>query len=80
MNVGAVVDWLRRAGAPETVEGMTRYGIPNERAFGIAMGEMNKFAKRNAALRAATRETAGRLATSDDRPAAWIGPHVGKPL
>ena len=41
-----VLSWLKAEGTKETVEGMTRYGIPNDRAFGVPMGEMKKFAKR----------------------------------
>lgn len=46
MTAAEVLAWLEAEGTEETVEGMTRYGIPNDRAFGVPMGEMRKFAKR----------------------------------
>jgi 3-methyladenine DNA glycosylase AlkD len=44
VTVREVLAWLQATGTPETVEGMTRYGIPNDRAFGVPMGEMKRFA------------------------------------
>lgn len=41
-----VLQWLEREGTAETLEGMKRYGIPNDSAFGVPMGHMKKFAKK----------------------------------
>lgn len=46
MTAAEVLAWLEAEGNEETVAGMTRFGIPNDRAFGVPMGEMRKFAKR----------------------------------
>lgn len=45
MTCDEVLAWLDEEGSEEGRESMTRYGIPNERAFGVAMGAMKKFAK-----------------------------------
>lgn len=41
-----ILAWLKCQGTAETVAGMTRYGIPNDRAFGVPMGMMKAHAKR----------------------------------
>lgn len=46
MTAAEVLAWLEAEGTEETVEGMTRFAIPNDRAFGVPMGAMRKFAKR----------------------------------
>ena len=40
-----ILDWLETTGTLETVEGMSRFGIPSAGAFGVPMGEMRKKAK-----------------------------------
>ena len=40
-----VVATLRRMGSKAARDGMARYAIPSDRAFGIAMGAMQKYAK-----------------------------------
>lgn len=46
MTADEVLKWLKRTGTRKTVEEMrARYGIPNDRAFGVPMGEMLKFVK-----------------------------------
>ena len=45
MDVAEVMTWLRSQGNEETREGMRRYGIPNDRAFGVPMGVLKSFAK-----------------------------------
>lgn len=45
MKTTEVLALLESEGTVETVEGMTRYGIPNDKAFGVPMGTMRKFAK-----------------------------------
>ena len=41
-----VLAWLERTGTRRTVEGMARYGLPSDRAFGVPVGVMQKEAKR----------------------------------
>lgn len=41
-----VVAWLHETGTTATREGMTRYGIPNDKAFGVPVGIMKAEAKR----------------------------------
>ena len=41
----SVLAWLRDNASEEAREGMLRYGIPNERAFGLAMRDMKACAK-----------------------------------
>ena len=41
----SVLAWLRDNASEEAREGMLRYGIPNERAFGLAMRDMKAYAK-----------------------------------
>ena len=45
MDRDAVIDWLRREASIATRDGMVRYGIPNDRAFGVPMGAMQKHAR-----------------------------------
>jgi 3-methyladenine DNA glycosylase AlkD len=45
-DADAVVAWLRRTGTRRGVEGMARYGLPSDRAFGVPVGIMQKEAKR----------------------------------
>ena len=40
-----VIAWLRKTGTRKTLSEMSRYGIPNERALGVPMGQMKNFAK-----------------------------------
>ena len=41
-----VLAWLKRKGSRRTVEGMARYGLPSDRAFGVPVGVMRAEAKR----------------------------------
>ncbi len=45
MDVEKAIAWLREQGSEETREGLTRYGIPNDRAFGVTMAAIKKLAK-----------------------------------
>jgi 3-methyladenine DNA glycosylase AlkD len=45
-NVEAVVAELKRRGTKKTREGMARYGLPSDKAFGVPVGTMQKLAKR----------------------------------
>ncbi len=41
----SVLAWLRENASEEVRAGMQRYAIPNDRAFGLAMRDMKKYAK-----------------------------------
>lgn len=45
MRSDAVLSWLSDTGTPEDAAGLSRFGIPNETAFGVPMGVMKKKAK-----------------------------------
>lgn len=45
MQFDEVVVWLEEHGSEEEREKMTRYGIPNNRAFGISVGDLKRFAE-----------------------------------
>lgn len=45
MERDEVLAWLRETDSPEGRHGLTRYGIPNERAFGVPMGALKKLAR-----------------------------------
>jgi 3-methyladenine DNA glycosylase AlkD len=42
----AIVESLRRLGNKRTRNGMARYGLPSDKAFGVPMGAMHRMAKR----------------------------------
>jgi hypothetical protein len=46
MTLAEALRWLERHGKRSTVEGMARYGIPSEGAYGVTVGELRAFAKR----------------------------------
>jgi 3-methyladenine DNA glycosylase AlkD len=75
-DVQAVVTWLERNGTRKTRDGMARYAIPSDRAFGVTVGALRQHAKRlgrNHELAAALWETgwyeARMLAAFVDDPA-----------
>jgi 3-methyladenine DNA glycosylase AlkD len=41
----AAVAWLKRTGNKATREGMARYAIPSDKAFGVPVGVLQKYAK-----------------------------------
>ncbi|MCK0095212.1 DNA alkylation repair protein [Yoonia sp. F2084L] len=45
MKAEQVISWLQDNSSAETKAGLLRYGIPNERAFGVRMGDMKRYAK-----------------------------------
>jgi 3-methyladenine DNA glycosylase AlkD len=47
VTVDEVLDWLNETGTEENREGMLRYAVPNDRAFGVTVGDMRDFAKRH---------------------------------
>jgi 3-methyladenine DNA glycosylase AlkD len=46
MDKDEVLTWLAKHGSRRAVEGMARYGIPSDGAFGVSMGTLLAFAKR----------------------------------
>jgi len=45
-DVDSVVAWLKRSGTKATRDGMARYAIPADKAFGVSVGTLQKYAKR----------------------------------
>jgi 3-methyladenine DNA glycosylase AlkD len=39
-----VIEWLKRKGTKGTRDGMARYGIPSDKAFGVPVGVMKRYA------------------------------------
>lgn len=75
-DVPSVISWLERHGTKANREGMARYAIPSDKAFGVSVGSLRKYAKqlrRNHELAAALWETgwyeARMLAAFVDEPA-----------
>lgn len=46
MDRNEVLTWLERRGTRRTIEGMARYGLPSDGAFGVPMGTLLTLAKR----------------------------------
>jgi hypothetical protein len=46
VQVQSVVAWLERKGTKRTRDGMARYAIPCDKAFGIPVGMLRQYAKR----------------------------------
>lgn len=40
-----IMNWLRDNSDPDVISGMLRYGIPNDHALGVRMGDMKRYAK-----------------------------------
>lgn len=60
MNAAEVLSWLKRHGTKATRDGMARYAIPSDKAFGVSMAKMKGLAKqlgRDHTLAAALWET-----------------------
>jgi 3-methyladenine DNA glycosylase AlkD len=45
-NVRDAVAWLRKKGTKATRDGMARYAIPSDKAFGVSVGAMRAYAKK----------------------------------
>jgi len=45
-EVTEIVAWLKRTGTQRNREGMARYAIPSDNAFGISVGTLRQYAKR----------------------------------
>lgn len=46
MDAAGAVDWLKSHATKAGLEGMARYGLPSDRAFGVAMRDIQSLAKR----------------------------------
>jgi len=46
MTQAEVLAWLKRNGTQRTVDGMARYGLPSDRAFGVTVAAMRAQAKK----------------------------------
>ncbi len=46
VDVQSSVDWLRRRGSKKVRDGMARFAIPSDKAFGISVGDLRAHAKR----------------------------------
>jgi 3-methyladenine DNA glycosylase AlkD len=75
-DVKVVLAWLERRGSPAVRNGMVRYAIPSDKALGISVGELRRYAKElgrdhrlAAALWKAGWYEARMLATFIDEPA-----------
>jgi 3-methyladenine DNA glycosylase AlkD len=75
-DVQSVISWLERHGTKANRDGMARYAIPSDKAFGVSVGSLRKHAKqlgRNHTLAAALWDTdryeARMLACFVDEPA-----------
>ena len=44
-SVAGVMAWLKTAGSPRAAAGLSRYGLPTERALGISVAALRKYAK-----------------------------------
>ena len=44
-DAAEVVAWLKRKGSKKARDGMARYGLPSDNAFGVAIGVMQRYAK-----------------------------------
>jgi 3-methyladenine DNA glycosylase AlkD len=46
VDIAPVLAWLARAGRQTVRDGMARYGIPSDKAFGVSVGALRQYAKR----------------------------------
>jgi 3-methyladenine DNA glycosylase AlkD len=44
-TVPEVMAWLKKAGSPQAAAGLSRYGLPTERAFGVSVAALRQYAK-----------------------------------
>jgi 3-methyladenine DNA glycosylase AlkD len=44
-EVDAAIKWLQRHSTKRTLDGMARYGIPSDNAFGVSVGDIRRLAK-----------------------------------
>ena len=40
-----MLDWLKKTGSPKAAAGLARYGLPTDKAFGISVAALKKYAK-----------------------------------
>ena len=88
-DVGRVVSWLERHGTKANREGMARYGIPSDKAFGVSVGILRRYAKSLCdtvcihlfdrtphawrKVKQWSRAVAQRLSASPNPAARWVG-------
>ena len=44
-GVPAVLDWLKETGSPKAAAGLARYGLPTDKAYGISVAELRRYAR-----------------------------------
>lgn len=44
-EVPEVLDWLKKTGSPKAAAALARYGLPTDKAFGISVAALKKYAK-----------------------------------
>jgi 3-methyladenine DNA glycosylase AlkD len=44
-TVESVVAWMKRTGSPKAAAGLSRYGLPTDKAFGISVATLRTYAK-----------------------------------
>lgn len=44
-SVAAVMAWLKKTGSPQAAAGLSRYGLPTGRAFGVSVAALRQYAK-----------------------------------
>ena len=45
VDADSVVAWLKRTGTKRERDGMARFGLPSDKAFGVSVGTMQRYAK-----------------------------------
>ena len=45
VNADDVVTWLKKTGTKRARDGMARFGLPSDKAFGVPVGTMQRYAK-----------------------------------
>jgi 3-methyladenine DNA glycosylase AlkD len=45
VDAAGVVAWLKRTGTKRERDGMARFGLPSDKAFGVSVGTMQRYAK-----------------------------------
>jgi 3-methyladenine DNA glycosylase AlkD len=74
-TVEEVLAWLERQGTQATRDGMARYAIPVDKAFGVPVGELQKYAKRLGR----SHELAGALWDTDRYEARLLAAFMDEP-
>jgi 3-methyladenine DNA glycosylase AlkD len=75
VDAGEVIEWLRATGTQATRDGMARYAIPSDRAFGVPIGALRDRAK----ILGKSHELAEALWDSGWYEARMLAAFVGEP-